>query len=474
MERRNMTPKQFVDSTLGKQIDTDNYPRENPYQCWDYFDYFCRMIGFQGSRKCASTGFVGDLWLLRDADGYKYSTAFDYVTNPSEFKSGDWVFWDKHVALFMSPNTEVGQNQNGKTYVTEKEMNWNGVLGAMRWRGWQCITIPYGSRVFTINGHEYMIDRMGANEGVAVLSAGINKVAPIRGECFSGGEYLVTSRIGGANYYQAKQSEADPYGTTYGDQSSPYSGTYQCVDKQDNVLFYDLEDGTFGDCIGVQINSSHNVFSPALVFPNSKGHWEYAKMVGLSHKDVKSYYNFIIRFPDGYSTGAALQQMTPQEIVNDFITTDMINIAFLDGGGSAQYSFWLNGQMEYEDRDKRPLPSMIVRYQKFPVVAPSDEEKDEETPMEPVVVPDTTGEAEELQPIQDWKDPEEVKEEPGIIVQRIAALLSVKSLITIFLTVIFGLLVLKGEELPDKFVSIYTMCISFFFGYQFKKAEAKE
>lgn len=74
----------------------------------------------------------------------------------------------------------------------------------------------------------------------------------------------------------------------------------------------------------------------------------------------------------------------------------------------------------------------------------------------------------EIEPVENWQDPEP---QDSIIVQRIAALLSVKSLITIFLTVIFGLLVLKGEELPDKFVSIYTMCISFFFGYQFKKAE---
>lgn len=471
-----MTPKQFVDSTLGKQIDTDNYPRSNPYQCWDYFDYFCRMIGFQGSRYCGSTGYVGDLWLLRDKDGYNYSTAFDYVTNPSDFKDGDWIFWDKHVALFMSPNTEVGQNQNGKTYVTEKDMNWSGILGAMRWRGWQGIAVPYGSRIFTINGHEYKIDRMNSQyEGIAVLSAGIDQVKPLRDECFSGGDYLVTSRIAGANYYQAKQGQKDPYGTTYGDQSSPYSGTYKCVDKQDNVLFYDLEDGTFGDCIGVQINSSHNVFSPALVFPNSKGHWEYAEMVGYNHKDVKSWYTFVVKFADGYATGAAMQEMTPQEIADDFVLTDMINIAFLDGGGSAQNSFWIDGTMVYEDRDKRPLPSMVVRYQKFPVVAPSEPpvsdepQKDEGEPME-----DTKPqEPAEMQPIEGWTDPEP-QPQTNIMVQRIAALLSVKSLITIFLTVIFGLLVLRGEELPDKFVSIYTMCISFFFGYQFKKAENKE
>ena len=74
--------------------------------------------------------------------------------------------------------------------------------------------------------------------------------------------------------------------------------------------------------------------------------------------------------------------------------------------------------------------------------------------------------------LDDYRDPE-----PGAgatILNRIAALLSVKSIITIFLTVIFGMLVLRGDDLPDQFISIYTMCISFFFGYQFKKAERKE
>lgn len=76
----------------------------------------------------------------------------------------------------------------------------------------------------------------------------------------------------------------------------------------------------------------------------------------------------------------------------------------------------------------------------------------------------------EFEPINEsWSDPE--KTVGNTLLARLAALLSVKSIITLFLTVIFGLLVLKGEELPDKFVSIYTMCISFFFGYQFKKAE---
>ena len=76
----------------------------------------------------------------------------------------------------------------------------------------------------------------------------------------------------------------------------------------------------------------------------------------------------------------------------------------------------------------------------------------------------------EMTPVEGWTDPEP---QTNIIVQRIAALMSVKSVITIALTVAFIVLVVNGKDLPDQFVSIYTMCISFFFGYQFKKAENK-
>ena len=152
------------------------------------------------------------------------------------------------------------------------------------------------------------------------------------------------------------------------------------------------------------------------------------------------------------------------------------SISFLDGGGSAQFGRWDSAKAKFEYiRDTgRAIPSAVAIIGKAPLSAqptipetkPSEDEtgESEEEPMpseKPVESP-------EIEPVENWEDPEP---KTNIIVERIAALLSVKSLITIFLTVIFGLLVLKGEELPDKFVSIYTMCISFFFGYQFKKAE---
>lgn len=134
-----------------------------------------------------------------------------------------------------------------------------------------------------------------------------------------------------------------------------------------------------------------------------------------------------------------------------------------------------------KEGDKRPIASVVVCGR-----IPSTPEQSEPTPVKPdeelpeqivppaesedVPVEENKKEESVTEVIKDetWTDPEP---KTSVIVERIVALLSVKSLITIFLTVIFGLLVLRGDELPDKFVSIYTMCISFFFGYQFKKAE---
>ena len=141
-----------------------------------------------------------------------------------------------------------------------------------------------------------------------------------------------------------------------------------------------------------------------------------------------------------------------------------------------------------KEGDKRPIASVVVcgripSTHEDPELPPAEEPQ---IPSEPIETPSTspeTGESEEIPmeqekpvetpemtPVEGWTDPEPTPND-HIILQRIASLMSVKSIITIFLTVVFGMLVLRGDDLPDKFVSIYTMCISFFFGYQFKKAE---
>ena len=55
---------------------------------------------------------------------------------------------------------------------------------------------------------------------------------------------------------------------------------------------------------------------------------------------------------------------------------------------------------------------------------------------------------------------------------RFAKLIDVKSIATIFLTVIFGILTLRGT-IPQEFMSVYLIVIGFYFGTQYQKTANK-
>lgn len=53
--------------------------------------------------------------------------------------------------------------------------------------------------------------------------------------------------------------------------------------------------------------------------------------------------------------------------------------------------------------------------------------------------------------------------------QKFAKLIDVKSLVTLFLTFIFGVLALKGSVTADQFLTVFTTIIAFYFGTQYQK-----
>lgn len=57
------------------------------------------------------------------------------------------------------------------------------------------------------------------------------------------------------------------------------------------------------------------------------------------------------------------------------------------------------------------------------------------------------------------------------IIKRIAALLSVKSIVTIVLTVMFTVLAFRGDITGSDFLTIFLMVISFYFGTQSQKIQ---
>ena len=57
------------------------------------------------------------------------------------------------------------------------------------------------------------------------------------------------------------------------------------------------------------------------------------------------------------------------------------------------------------------------------------------------------------------------------ILKRIAALLSVKSIVTIALTAVFTVLAIRGDVTGQDFLTIFLMVISFYFGTQSQKKQ---
>ena len=57
------------------------------------------------------------------------------------------------------------------------------------------------------------------------------------------------------------------------------------------------------------------------------------------------------------------------------------------------------------------------------------------------------------------------------IIKRVAALLSVKSIVTIVLTLVFTVLALRGDITGQDCMTIFLMVISFYFGTQSQKMQ---
>ena len=72
----------------------------------------------------------------------------------------------------------------------------------------------------------------------------------------------------------------------------------------------------------------------------------------------------------------------------------------------------------------------------------------------------------EPQKDESWTDPEP---KTNLIAERIAALLSVKSILTLTLTAVFAYLVINQIAIPVEFAEVYKVCIYFFFGYSIGK-----
>ena len=59
------------------------------------------------------------------------------------------------------------------------------------------------------------------------------------------------------------------------------------------------------------------------------------------------------------------------------------------------------------------------------------------------------------------------------VINRISNLITVKTIVTLTLTVVFSILALRGVIAPDQILTIYSVIIAFYFGTQTRKDENK-
>lgn len=331
--------------------------------------------------------------------------------------------------------------------------------------------IMEGASDVTINDHVYSLYRQKQNEECVVLAAGLNKVASIRN---LDADVYVMAKVTGANYFQMRTDQDDPVNTTYGDLSAPLNNVWTEVPNQDSTLYFDAETGVYGDCTGIHVKQDHNVFSPAVVYPKT-GNYQYARMIERNNDKAASYlnsvsrYSFVIRFTDKtYAVGIAKDDMTPTQIAKDFrILPNLESIAFLDGGGSAQFGRWNGQKFEYVRDTGRECPSAVAIVSKSPYTPELPPEQGETEESEEIPMPDEKPvEQTETKPIEGWKDPEAEK---TTFKDRFVAMLSIKSILTLSGNAMFLYLTAIGKIAPEIFMTVFTSEVSFYFGVTFQK-----
>ena len=141
------TPHEFYLKYIGKQVNADGmYPGE----CVDLYKQFRHDIGDPNySRAIGGDGWAYQIWVRRNVSGDATYFNFYPYTSPANLKDGDWVLWNynsapcpySHVAMFRKDNGNgtgifLGQNQKDGKIVSQENISYSGILGALRWKEW--------------------------------------------------------------------------------------------------------------------------------------------------------------------------------------------------------------------------------------------------------------------------------------------------------------------------------------------------
>lgn len=135
----------FLTQTFNKLIDMDKYPKKQPYQCWDYGDYFwVNQCGRSLITKAGGNGCARDCWnISRQVNA---GNDFDLIYDKYSLRVGDWVIFNGgnygHIGIVKSivkagSLVELQGENQGSIAVNIVRHSLNDFLGAFRYKAWQ-------------------------------------------------------------------------------------------------------------------------------------------------------------------------------------------------------------------------------------------------------------------------------------------------------------------------------------------------
>lgn len=131
----------FRSSVIGKKIDYDGYPPQQPYQCVDLANAEVFYVGGTHRIICSNSGYAKDFAIQKKTNGIL--DLYDDVGLRAELEPGDLCVWkncpecpNSHVAVYDHDNGQnevyfLGQNQP-YPYVTIARIGVSGIIGVFR------------------------------------------------------------------------------------------------------------------------------------------------------------------------------------------------------------------------------------------------------------------------------------------------------------------------------------------------------
>lgn len=481
-----MSPSEFLNNYLGWGKDVNGAAG---IQCVDLAKEHFRLVGVPNyAAPIGGDGYADNIWYYRD----RWATWYDFIP-AGQFQDGDmvvfphqkrggWTHPYSHVCFWYG-GQEFGTNQ-GVATATLKPTDWSDALGALRYKGWNGEALPYGYNELTRSGFRAKIVRAPAVKGYTLHVLSADGQTALKDITAFDSDRLVKYGVMNAGYFQMEPDQADPVGTHYGvEQDADAGNTYTQAPKQNGILaFYENREGICNVCNGDQYFGTpeevHFAITPYAVRIHN-GQKTFYRSVNYGDKDdIPNTQSAAIKFDNGdWALAVFPDKIYPRDVVTFFDHfTGVQELILMDSGGSSQLLAWSNDskKMEKKEYTERALPNVLV-LGKIAQETPSEEDTQ---PMPQPIIPPVEPEPEKPE------DPEPLPEVPEIIIddgeeekmdgkvtiiEQIAKLIDVKSIITFMLIGTLCYLAVNGKALDQQFMTIVTAVVTFYFSYQVKK-----